>query len=54
MTENNDLGDMPEPTTGPAEPNPGGPDAMPGNVVEETAPADLPVETNPPEEEFPA
>lgn len=42
-----ELGAKPEPVIEPAEPNPGGADALPGPGDDEVVGADLPVELNP-------
>jgi hypothetical protein len=50
-TQTGDLGDQPEPTIEPGEPNPGGVDALPEE--DEVVPADLGPDTNPAVEESP-
>ena len=50
-TQTGELGELPEPTTEPREPNPGGVDALPAEA--EIVPADLGPETNPAVEESP-
>jgi hypothetical protein len=50
-TQTGDLGEQPDPKIEPAEPNPGGADALP--VDHENVPADLGPETNPEVEEVP-
>ena len=42
-----ELGDKPEPVIEPAQPNPGGADALPEPAIDEVVGADLPVELNP-------
>jgi hypothetical protein len=50
-TQTGDLGEQPEPKIEPAEPNPGGADALPED--HENVPADLGPDTNPEVEETP-
>jgi hypothetical protein len=50
-TQTGELGDQPEPTIEPGEPNPGGVDALPEE--DEVVPADLGPDTNPAVEETP-